>query len=144
MLEFDEPWARIVYVALALITIAIGLVVHFLGTPLTPVARDVAGDVVWAAMIAWWIGVLVPRAAVAARGLAAYLVCVTVEVSQAFHTPSLDAIRATTPGHLVLGSGFGPRDLAAYAIGVGAAMLIESMTRRSRRATSSPNVADGT
>jgi hypothetical protein len=45
-------------------------------------------------------------------------------VSQAFHTPWLDAMRANRLGQLVLGSGFDPRDFVAYAIGiVGAACL---------------------
>ena len=35
-------------------------------------------------------------------------------MSQLYHTPTLDAIRATQAGQLVLGSGFDPRDLAAY------------------------------
>ena len=41
-----------------------------------------------------------------------------VEFSQLWHPPWLDAIRATTPGHLVLGSAFGGIDLLAYAVGI--------------------------
>ena len=43
-----------------------------------------------------------------------------------YHTPAIDAIRATRIGHLVLGSGFDPRDLLAYAIGVIGAVLLEA------------------
>ena len=59
-----------------------------------------------------------------ARAAVAYAICALVEVGQRYHTPSLDALRATRPGHLVLGSGFDPRDLAAYALGVVAAMAV--------------------
>ena len=94
------------FLALACATIAIGLVVHLRGAALGPVVRDVLGDALWAMMIAWWAGVLAPRSRLAVRYAAAYAVCVSVEVSQLYHTPALDAVRATTLGHLILGSGF--------------------------------------
>jgi hypothetical protein len=48
----------------------------------------------------------------------------------------LDVVRDTTVGHLVLGSGFDPRDIAAYARGVAAAVLVEAVVRsRSRQAS---------
>jgi hypothetical protein len=129
---------RTSYIAAALATIAAGLLVHLRGGALSPVARDVIGDALWAAMIAWWIGGLVPSARPMSRYSAAYAVCVVVEVSQLYHTPWLDALRATTMGHLVLGSGFDPRDLVAYALGVAGAALIEAAVlargRRSREA----------
>jgi Protein of unknown function (DUF2809) len=126
---------RIVFLALAFATIAIGLVVHFRGAALGAVARDAFGDALWAMMIAWWAGVVAPRAAVAVRSVAAYAVCAGVEVSQLYHTPVLDAARATTLGQLVLGSGFDPRDLAAYGAGVALAAFIEwtAVTGRTHR-----------
>lgn len=123
---------RAIYVGLALATICAGLVVHRPGTLRDPVMRDVTGDALWGMMIAWWAGALVPQASLVARGLAAYGVCAIVEASQAVHAPALDAIRATTAGHLVLGSGFDPRDFVAYAAGVAAALLIEAVARRFR------------
>lgn len=126
-----NDWARAaVFLALACATIAIGLVVHFHGAALGPVGRDVLGDALWAMMIAWLAGVLAPRARLAVRCTCAYAVCATVELSQLYHAPALDAARATTLGHLVLGSGFDPRDLAAYAAGVALAALLESAIRR--------------
>lgn len=128
------PWfrARASFVALALGTIALGLVVHTSGGALGPAARDVLGDALWAMMIAWWIGALVPTGALRVRSAAALAICFVVEVSQLVHTPALDALRETAAGQLVLGSGFDPRDLAAYAIGVLAAASLESMVRPRR------------
>ena len=117
---------RAAFLALACATIVVGLVVHLHGTALGPVMRDVAGDALWAMMIAWWIGAFAPRTRLAVRSTAAYLVCAAVEFSQLYHTPMLDAVRATTMGHLVLGSGFDPRDLVAYGVGVALAALFES------------------
>lgn len=117
---------RLIYIALALATIAVGLLVHERGAALGPVARDVLSDALWAAMIAWWVGACVPGVRLAVRSGAAYAICAGVEVSQRYHTPALDAIRSTWVGQLVLGSGFDARDLAAYAFGVVAAALLEA------------------
>jgi Protein of unknown function (DUF2809) len=125
---------RLAFVALAVATIALGLLVHLRGAALGPVARDVLGDALWAAMIAWWAGALAPNARLATRTVAAYAVCAAVETSQRYHAPALDAVRATLVGHLILGSGFDARDLAAYALGVAGAALIEiaAVARRGR------------
>lgn len=121
---------RVRYVTLALLTIAIGLVVHVTGSAIAPAARDVLGDALWAAMIFWWVGALAPGARVGARAAAAYAICVAVEVSQLWHAPALDAARATTAGQLVLGSGFDPRDLVAYAGGVAVAVALDAAVVR--------------
>ncbi len=127
--------ARAPYVALAVATIAVGLTVHRGPLPLGARARDALGDALWAMMIAWWIGALAPRAALRVRAAAAVALCFAVEASQRYHAPALDALRGTTLGHLVLGNGFDPRDLVAYAVGVLAACLVErAATHSARRA----------
>lgn len=75
-------------------------------------------------MIVWWMGVAVPRLPLRTRGVAALAVCVTVERSQRYHSPLLDALRRTLPGHLVLGSGYDRRDFLAYAAGVVVAVVL--------------------
>lgn len=116
---------RIRFVVLALATIVVGLAVHLSGDGLPAAVRDVLGDALWAVMICWWIAALVPAAFLAWRAVAALAVCFAVEISQLIHAPALDALRATPAGHLVLGSGYDPRDFAAYAGGVFAAVLVE-------------------
>lgn len=116
---------RATYVALAVVTIAVGLLVHVRGSVLQPTVRDMTGDALWAAMITWWIAALAPGARPVVRGAAAFAVCLGVELSQLYHTPAFDSIRATSVGQLVLGSGFDPRDLAAYAVGVAGAVLLD-------------------
>lgn len=112
------------YLVLAFCTIAIGLAVHFDGVFLRPDVRDVLGDALWATMIVWWMGVAAPRLPLRTRGLIAFAICVAVELSQAFHTPALDALRQTVPGQLILGSGYDPRDFLAYAAGVVTAVVL--------------------
>jgi hypothetical protein len=113
------------FVMLAVGTIVVGLTVHLFGTSLNPAARDITGDILWAIMMYWLLGAVFPRIAIAGRSVMTYAICVAVELSQLFHSPSLDVLRATTPGHLVLGSGFDSRDLVAYTAGVLIACIAE-------------------
>lgn len=113
------------FVALALATIVAGLAVHFSGGVLPAAVRDKLGDLLWATMMFWWISALVPRARLVARGAAALVVCFGVEFGQLYHSPGLDALRATTLGGLVLGSGFDPGDLVAYGCGVVIAAFVD-------------------
>jgi hypothetical protein len=122
------------YLAAALLTIAAGLLVHGGVVPMGPRLRDVAGDVLWAMMMVWWMGVLAPAVSPATRGGVALAVCVGVELSQRHHAAWLDAIRATLPGQLVLGSGFDVRDLVAYAAGVLLATTLDRRRRPGRQA----------
>lgn len=124
------PVARWRYAALALATIALGLLVHRGIVPMGPRARDMAGDALWAAMMAWWVGALAPRARRLPRSAVALGICAAVEFSQLIHAPPMDAVRDSTVGHLILGSGFDPRDFAAYAIGIVVAALLETWLAR--------------
>ena len=120
---------RVRYALAAVATIGIGLLVNRGPLPLPAALRDVLGDTLWAMMIAWWIGVLVPAAPFVRRGATAFAVCGAVELSQLIRTPALNALRRTTLGHLVLGTDFDARDLVAYAGGVLVAVMIERVVR---------------
>lgn len=123
--------ARARYAIAAMLTILIGLLVHLHGGALGPVAQDVLGDALWAAMILWLVSALQPGARLVTRAGVAYVICVAVEFSQRWHAPLLDATRATRLGHLMLGSGFDARDLLSYALGIlAAAAIVYAGTRR--------------
>jgi hypothetical protein len=126
--------ARSLHLALVGLSIAVGLLVHFYGADLGSMAQDVIGDALWAAMIAWALGAAAPGARLVVRSAIAYAWCIAVEVSQLYHTPALDAIRATRAGHLALGSGFDARDLVSYALGVAAAAIVSASLRADRAA----------
>ena len=116
---------RAAYVVLALGMIAAGLALHFPGDRLPHVARDIAGDALWASMVFWWVSAIAPAARLRNRFTVALLISAGVELAQLYHTPALNSVRSTTIGHLVLGSDFDARDLAAYFAGVLAASLAE-------------------
>ena len=121
---------RLAYAGAALATVALGLAVHRRGGALPPAVRDVLGDALWAAMVYWCVGAGWPRARWTARARAALAFAFGVEFSQCYHAPGVDAVRATTLGHLVLGSDFDARDLLAYALGVAGAVAAGAVGRR--------------
>jgi signal transduction histidine kinase len=49
--------------------------------------------------------------------IACIVVCFCIEFSQLYHSQWIDNIRATVPGHLILGRGFLWSDLIAYLAG---------------------------
>ncbi len=117
--------ARAAFAALALGTILLGLLLQRTRAMLPPMTADILGDALWAMMITWLAGAIAPGVPRRRRAIAALGVCWAVELSQRYHAPWLDAWRATTLGHLTLGTDFDPRDLGAYALGVLAAYLVE-------------------
>src|SRR5689334_15721446 len=117
--------ARLTYAALTLSTIVVGLVIHWHGTALPAAGRDALGDALWAMMVYWLTGVIVPEKSAVGRAVVALAVCFAVEISQAYHLEFLDRLRRTRIGQLFLGSDFDARDLGAYAMGVAAAFGLE-------------------
>lgn len=112
---------------LAVTSILAGLAVHRLA-PASDV-RDIAGDAIWAFMMFWWVSVLVPTWSPDRRALGALAISWLVEFSQLSHAAWLEAARATRLGPLVLGTGFDPRDLASYTLGVVAAWQVAKRAR---------------
>jgi hypothetical protein len=84
-------------------------------------------------MVVWWISAIAPASRLPWRAAVALAFCFAVELSQLWRFPVLDALRRTTAGHLVLGSGFDPRDFGAYAAGVLTAVLLERAAERPKR-----------
>jgi hypothetical protein len=109
----------VLYAVLALAVIAVGLLWRSKFTPLPPSLSKYGGDALWALMVFVGFGFLFPRASTLIVALLALTFSWGVEFSQLYHAPWIDALRATLPGRLVLGSTFNWPDLPAYALGVG-------------------------
>lgn len=88
------------------------------------------GDALYALMMFFGLGWLLPRKPTLQVALMAMLVCDAIEFGQLYHAPWLDALRRTTPGRLVLGSGFHALDLLAYAVGTACGALMEAAKRK--------------
>lgn len=94
--------------------------------PLFPAALGkYPGDALWALMVFLGFAWLLPRAATLKLATLALSFSYLVEFLQLYQPPWLDAVRSTTPGHLVLGSAFSWLDLIAYAIGVSLGALAD-------------------
>lgn len=76
------------------------------------------GDALWALMVFMIIAFIKPDLGTARLAGAALATAFAVEASQLYQASWINALRATTAGHLVLGTGFQWLDLCAYAIGV--------------------------
>jgi hypothetical protein len=92
-----------------------------------------AGDALYATMVFWGFGFLAPRARTQRIAVAATAFCFAIEFTQRYQAPWLDAVRATTPGRLVLGQGFHAFDLVCYVAGVALGVGLELIVCRQRR-----------
>jgi hypothetical protein len=119
-----------VQAGLVAVTIVLGLASRRYAALLPSWLAKNAGDALYATMMFWGIGLLLPRASTRAVVLLAIAFCFAIEASQLCHAGGLDAIRATRVGALVLGSGFHALDLLCYVVGAGLGAAIELTARR--------------
>ena len=120
-----SPRNRVLYAGLVLAVITAGMLWRSSFMPLPSVVSKYGGDALWALMVFVGFGFLVPRASTTVLSLMALTFSWGVELSQLYHAPWIDAVRATLPGRLVLGSTFNWPDLPAYALGIGLAAWAE-------------------
>jgi hypothetical protein len=121
----SAPRSRLLAFVLLAATIALGLASRRYRAELPEFIGAYAGDALWATMVYWLATIALPSARTATLAAIAYGVSFTVELSQLYHAPWIDAIRATRLGALALGHGFLWSDLVCYAVGVALAALID-------------------
>ncbi len=116
---------RIKYLLLTLVVIVLGLLSRKTGVCTSDFVKMYVGDVLWATMVYFGCRFLfVNRSKRVSVGIAlvfSYL----IEVSQLYHAPWIDAIRATTFGGLVLGFGFLWSDIVCYTVGVTLGVVVD-------------------
>jgi Protein of unknown function (DUF2809) len=108
---------RLYYGILTILTMALGLGVRHLWQYLPDWINIWIGDFIWAIMLFWACRTVFVYSNPRKMTLLLILFCWFIETSQQFHTPWLDAFRATTFGGLLLGHGFLWSDMAAYTAG---------------------------
>ncbi len=117
-LKIIFPRNRLLYAALTLGVIAVGVASRKFPGLFPAVLDKYPGDALWALMVFFGLCVALPRYTTRCLALAALTISFVVEFGQLYQAPWINAVRATTPGHLVLGSTFSPSDLLAYVVGV--------------------------
>ncbi|MFC1462368.1 DUF2809 domain-containing protein [Verrucomicrobiota bacterium] len=94
--------------------------------------RKYAGDTLWALAAFFSLKAVLPRMhAVTAAGIAIGAAS-TVEISQLYQAPFINAIRDTRVGGLILGFGFKWSDLVCYTCGAGVGMVLDLLLTRSK------------
>ncbi|WP_257451754.1 ribosomal maturation YjgA family protein [Archangium lipolyticum] len=137
---------RLLLVPLMLLVIALGLGSRsaLAAVYLPPFLRAYTGDTLWATMVYLCLVFARPRIPVRRAAAWALGISVLVELSQLFHTPWLDALRANRFGALLLGRGFVGSDLLCYAAGAALAAGVDLLWARWRRPLPPHTVASGT
>jgi len=113
-----HPRSRSLYVVWIGLTVLVGLASRRWSYLLPALLRKNAGDGLWALMVFLLLGFLWPRRSTVWTASVAMTVSILDEFSQMYHAPWIDGIRATTVGHLILGSDFAWGDILDYLIGI--------------------------
>lgn len=116
---------RIAYGLLTLIVLFIGLASRrFLGD--SSFVKTYVGDVLWALMVFLGLAFLFTRLPAKLIALFTLVFAFSIEISQLYHAPWIDRLRATQLGGLVLGFTFVWSDLLCYCIGILIGLLVET------------------
>ena len=116
---------RLTYALLAALTIAVGLASRHFSFLLLPWLAKNAGDVLYAVMAYWLLGLCFPRLSPLHTALAAGCFCFAIEFLKFAQASWLVAARHNRYGALVFGSGFHISNLVCYGLGILVALLIE-------------------
>jgi hypothetical protein len=124
---------RLIYAVAIVLVIGTGLLLRSHLLPLPAFLVKYGGDALWALVVFLGFGFAFRRSSTAWIAVAAVCFAWTVEFLQLYHAPWIEAIRATRPGRLVLGSSFNGPDLMAYVIGIAVGALAECVSFRGAR-----------
>ncbi len=124
-----------VYALLVWLVVVAGLASRAVPQALPASLGKYPGDALWALMVFLLVGLARPRWSTGAVAATALAVSWGVEFGQLYQPPWLTAVRATTLGHLVLGSHFHAPDLLAYAVGIAAGAAAELAAVHRRRSS---------
>lgn len=117
---------RVIYLILIVITIILGLLSRKV-SGLPEIASAYSGDVLWAMMVFFIIAFIFNNKSTIFIISWAIIFSYSIEISQLYHAPWIDAIRNTTLGALVLGFGFLWSDLVCYTVGVITGAIIDRL-----------------
>jgi len=118
---------RSYYLLFIVITLLSGLASRHYPGVLPTWVESYLGDSLWALMVFLMAGFLLNGKSTRWIALAALVFSYCIEISQLYHAPWIDAVRANRLGGLVLGFGFLWSDLVCYAVGIGFGVLMEKI-----------------
>jgi len=118
-------------VSLALV-IGLGLLWRSSLLSLSGFVSKYGGDALWALAVFLGVGLLFRDVSTLRNTLIAVCLAWSIEFSQLYHAPWIESLRATRPGHLILGSTFNSPDLLAYIIGIALGAMVERLYHRKK------------
>ena len=89
-----------------------------------------SGDILWALMVFLIIAFIFNKKLTTFIISWAIIFSYSIEISQLYHAPWIDAIRNTALGGLILGFGFLWSDLICYTIGIIIGIIIEKLLNK--------------
>jgi hypothetical protein len=107
----------------------IGTIVAGLASRRFPLLGKYPGDALWALMVFFALGCMLPRTRSTRLAVLAFGISCAVEFAKLNQNPTLVSIRHTTLGHLVFGHVFSWQNLLAYALGISFGWALERLTR---------------
>lgn len=117
---------RILYLILTIITIILGLLSRKVqGLP--QIISSYSGDALWALMVFFLFSFLFNKKSTIFILVISIIFSYGIEISQLYHVPWIDSIRATTLGGLILGFGFLWSDLICYTVGIVIGAIIDKI-----------------
>lgn len=117
---------RILYLILTIITIILGLLSRKVqGLP--QIISSYSGDALWALMVFFLFSFLFNKKSTICILVISIIFSYGIEISQLYHAPWIDSIRATTLGGLILGFGFLWSDLICYTVGIVIGAIIDKI-----------------
>ena len=117
---------------LIIIVIIFGLASRSFGKLLPAWLAAYSGDILWGLMVYFIVGFLLSKQKIEYVALIAFVFSTSIEISQLYHAPWIDAIRSNRLGGLLLGYGFLWSDIVCYAFGIMVGVVIERMIYRKR------------
>lgn len=120
---------RFIYLILIIVTIILGLLSRKV-SGLPHVISAYSGDVLWAMMVFFIIAFIFNNKSTILIISWAIIFSYSIEISQIYHAPWIDAIRNTTLGALVLGFGFLWSDLVCYTVGIIIGAIIDRLINK--------------
>jgi hypothetical protein len=124
---------RFVYFILFFTVILLGLASRSYASILPEWVHLYAGDALWALMVYFLIGFILTQKSPLWIAILALAFSFGLEISQLYHAPWIEAIRANRLGGLILGFGFLWSDLVCYGIGILFGYSIEVFLSRKDR-----------
>lgn len=108
---------RILYLILTIITIILGLLSRKVqGLP--QIISSYSGDILWALMVFFLFAFLFNKKSTIFILIISIIFSYGIEITQLYHVPWIDSIRATSLGGLILGFGFLWSDIVCYTVGI--------------------------